>query len=282
MMILEHELKIDPFLGKDFGKSEIEESVLSPLDLAVENTFRQYQDADQSGLFKDISGHVSRIGLEVLNPGQINHLLQKILRDNPKEIIIRLLINKLLLQSYLNGFNDFLLNTQDMLLDGLVDVFKAEKTNPLQLTILGNVGNIFGMDSKYCIFNIAGNAGKHCGYKAKHCTFNIGGDANILLGLKSEYSDYHVNGNVGNACGDASKWSRFYIQGNAGYNQGTRSNKSVFTFHGEVLGLGKRSTNSDYRTTLPKAYDLLLSELPKNNTVALLDRSGNVIMEERK
>jgi len=127
---------------------------------------------------------------EVLTPDEINSFLQgtKQYEDHRNYSWRNGLIMSILIQnSYNNGYNHFLLNTEALYKTnnfgfGII----GRKENPLFMSIEGEIWSKLGFGAKNCLFILNGGAGAQCGEKARFSEFRIEDFADLGCGWNAE------------------------------------------------------------------------------------------------
>jgi len=194
MTATDRNTELNPFANKAIGKipDELGEVELD-VDKAVERVLEIYQ-----GLNFDINRYeerkerekISELELEILTPGQINLLIQKIMSAIPIERInayeTGYFFSRLIQDSYNNGYNGFVFNTQDTQIDGLGYKLQGKGERKLAICFKGDVGEVYGQESKESTITIEGNTGDYLGYYARQSTFTIGGNVGHFCGLNSK------------------------------------------------------------------------------------------------
>jgi len=137
---------------------------------------------------------------EVLDPSQINTLLQKIAILPRKEgypiLMGCLFLNNLIQNSYNAGYNNFFLNPQGDILSELGSKIHGKKNNPLKINIEGNAGIFFGLESKNLVCNINGDAGYGFGLYSKNSAYDVNGDITDSFAVGSKNCRYNIHGNI--------------------------------------------------------------------------------------
>ena len=193
--------------------------------------------------------------------------MQQIILTAPKEklanCITTVFLTRLIRESYDQGNNDFVLNTQDTQIDGLASDFRA--TN-LKLTIKGNTGHYYGYNSQGCNFVIEGDVNGWGGYYSRNCTYLIKGNAGNLFGLASKDCYCFIKGDVGEWCGNASKGSIYIIEGDVDRLCGRLSKNGTYIVKGNIgPECGDSSTNCTFKTSNKETYENMLKWVPQKD-----------------
>src|SRR3989344_3347499 len=243
MTLLKQELKVNPFEGEikpseEFGLEQavdeaIEEALIKLGKLQPEKTIHQSQDL------------LNSLDLPILKPAQIVQLFRRIHYD---QMLTGLMMNKLIMDSYSNGENDFVLTTGDHKMWHFGEELSGQNDRQLRITVYGNLG-------------------EYCANHSKYCDYKINGHVDDKFGWVSEYCNIIVNGNMGKALGHWSKHCNFEIRGNIGYGFASESKESTYIFHGKVqhtqIPLG--SINCTFTVFDGAAYNWLYRNNPGTN-----------------
>jgi len=248
MRVLEQELRVNPFGSNKNKASEENPEIEIKLDGFVHEVFLEYQKLKiEEGLNYDI--HILKLKLNTLKPAEIDQILQKITKSTPQQKLTHRItgyfISKLITDSYLSHYNNFVLNNGNMPLDYLAFWLQGRSDDLIQLTIHGNVKDF-------------------CGYKLKNTTLVIHGNAEECFVVNSCYSQVTLLGNCGNDCGYQSEHNTITILGEIGSR------------------FGQESKHCTYRTLFPKTYAAIVEKVPLTNTVQLIDMNGLVLRETKK
>jgi len=227
------ELALNPFENKKPGKkADIEQKVEFELDEKVERMMEQYRQTNFHRYFFN-SAQVNSLEYEILNPAQIDILLQKIIQETPKHktehITTSHILSKIIQKSYEEGHNNFTLTTKKTEMVCVGHKLKGTLENLIQITIQGNIGAYFGERSENCTYNLTGDTDDRCGANSKNCTYNIQRNTGFMCGYNSENCEYNIQGNVGGRCGDGSENCTYNLYGNIGEECGWNSIKCTFT-----------------------------------------------------
>jgi len=192
MTILDKIMEVNPFNNHNYQENpEKERKVEFEKDKLVEKTLEQYKtvELNEHSTMGDVRKQMSQFELQTLKPAQIDHALQRIIKENQeykkasKSSINRLesaytgeFLSDLVQKSFENGNNNFILNTQDAAISTLGHQLKGTPEEPIQITIQGNTGHNCGYESERCEFYITGNTGNSCGVESKDCRYDIQGD----------------------------------------------------------------------------------------------------------
>jgi len=238
MTTLDKIMEINPFnnqksqkMPEKEGKVEIEKDMLVERTLELYRTEQIWNETIIDSVYDE---------MYVLNPPQIDILLQRILKETekrPRYIDRGILgasrfITGLIQKSYDNGHNNFQLTTGGRLINCFQ--LKGKEDNRLKLTIKGNALNDTGTGSENCILSVEGNAGVNFGFRSKNSIFNLEGNTGGSCGQHSERCTYNIGGDVGGSCGKKSKKCRFDIKGNTGGYLGEWAENCRFDIKGNV------------------------------------------------
>ena len=271
---------INPLEGEASKQPELERKVEYIIDDAVKSVLEKYAKLAPSPTFGEYQTQIFGLELLVLTPTQINIALQHIIQTTPKEdaesFVTGLFLTRLIQDSYQQGNETFLLNTQDTQISNLA--YRLEATN-LKLTIKGNLGYSCGSESKGCSYIFESDAKDNCGFNSRDCTYVIKGNVGYSCGELSKGCSYTVEGDVGYSCGSASLGCSFVIDGNAGFNFGANARDSFYSIKGDFEGgCGWNSERCTFQTSNKQTYKHLKKLMPwwKRFT------SGNKVKYTRK
>ncbi len=197
---------------------------------------------------------------EILTPKEIDTFLQstKIFEERDYyEILLIPTLNKLIQTSYQNKHNSFILNMgfNYIILEELCSNLRGEKTNSLQITINGYVGERFGENSRYL--------------------FAKGEFAEDNLGHSSEHSSFTFD-KAGQNCGHSSKYSHFEIN-EVDALLGEKSNSSTFVIHNSWEGFGAYNfTDYDvrqctFKTPNREVLRKFMALIPEGNKIIFIN-----------
>jgi len=129
-------------------------------------------------------------------------------------------------------------------------MLEGKRRNPINLSVIGNVGEHFANWAKECRLVVEGDAGDYCGsgslksnfhmkggvgdYFAdttRECGLIVEGDTRDYCGSGSLKSNFHMKGGVGGHLGNHSIACFFRVEGNVGTLFGYSSKYSTFYFH---------------------------------------------------
>jgi glutamate synthase domain-containing protein 3 len=282
-------LNLDPF-GK--GRKAVPDSVqrvVPEVDELVERAYKEYLTIPISGYFdKDFDEYMLNVSQKpiikdrnVLNPSQIELLLEKIIGENPLKVVndwnTGLFLTAIIQISYTYGHNNFTLTTGDSHIVYIGHELKGTIDNKIIITVDGNVGADCGQGAEYSIFRIQGNANYGCGLETKFSEFNIQGNADYGCGLCAGHSDFSINGDAGNDCGSYAEYTNFNIRGNAGGWCGEHAERSYFNIYGNAeKGCGEKARFSKFTVHSQDLFKRLRKDLGITNRLALTDDSGKV------
>jgi hypothetical protein len=109
-------------------------------------------------------------------------------------------INRLLQDSYNAGYSEFILPVGDKLIDALGWKIHGTAERNLNVTVMGNVADLFGWEVKHCNFKINGNVGDWCGKDAEYCDFTNIGNAGVHYGAGAKNCRFTLYGSFGHGC----------------------------------------------------------------------------------
>jgi len=147
------------------AEPEKKEQVLVSLDDAVQKSLEIYDELPTSSQQNDIFSQFYELPLPILNPVQIDLVLQHILQEHPRERVNKchtaLYFTTILRKSYVAGNNNFVLHTKDSMIKHLGGMMLSGDgiDKLLQLTIYGGVGERCGSTSCFLDLQIHGNIG---------------------------------------------------------------------------------------------------------------------------
>lgn len=194
-MSLETHMAVNPFVGKGYGREpETISDVKLEKDPLVERALTAYRDvfklvASSEGPMKRIYGLSD---LDVLNPAQIDLLLQHVLSSGEKRLVhfVGSLANRLIQDSYDAGYNSFTLTTGNFAIHSIGHGLEGSSSRKLEVTVNGNMGSF-------------------CGFSSSYASFLIKGDTQGSCAQLSEFSSYFFDGDIGWSCGCHSRKSMF-------------------------------------------------------------------------
>jgi formylmethanofuran dehydrogenase subunit C len=145
-------------------------------------------------------------------------------------------VSKLIEKSYRQGENnDFLLNLEGMpKFRYLLNRLNGDKSNPIRITALGNVGTSFANHMKNVKISIVGSVAESSFYSTNNLSVNIEGNVGYGCMRGSGNGIININGNVGNSFGSNSKGILAKIKGNVGPNLGCYSYDLSLLINGNV------------------------------------------------
>jgi len=159
--------------------------------------FEELEELYKRELDFKAEGHSSRpILTQILTPEQVNTFLQTTVKYEKHKNYTDstgLFISRLIQNSYDHGYNSFTLDTTALKEIDTIGYIKGTPRNPIEITIIGNTGNVCGYRTKYITFNITGNIGHNCGFESRNSTFNITGNVGSLCGILSKDSTYKTS-----------------------------------------------------------------------------------------
>lgn len=256
-------MTINPFDGKPGKLPEVANEIEVEQDSLVYRTLKEYPLAKSCCEMKagskpihELYETVSELELEVLSPGQIDLVLQGLLRSEgrPFDTVASLFVNRLIQNSYDAGHNDFVLTLDDAEVPLLGDMLKGSSRRELQLKIIGHAGIWCGSHSEYGSFTIEGDVENWCGSDAKNSRFLVKGSAGYGCGLTSEHSEFIIEKDVSWGCGNNSQSSVFSIGRNIG------------------IDCGKGSQNSTYIASTKQTLEQLEMMVPEGNRIVYQPR----------
>lgn len=263
-MNLETAMSMDPFFGKKGKHPEIEDRLEIGRDPVVDKIFEMHNGMDPDEAPK----YLSKIELDVLNPAQIDLMLQKMLSSEKedKDHVRGSFLNRLIQDSYNEGYNGFILTTGDAKVDCLGWQLKGNSKRKLEVTVKGNLGDWCCYDSEFVSFVVEGGVGSRYGAHSRSNVLDIRGRTGNDCGLKSWYSSFNIQGDTGQGCGSESEYSSFEVGGNAGYDYGSLAKYGLFSIEGNLseLWCGSGSQNSTFITSNKATYRTLKKNVPGN------------------
>lgn len=137
---------------------------------------------------------------EILTPEEINLFLQATVvhEEHPSYVIITsLFISKLIQNSYNDGYNDFVLDTE--LLSSIMGLgydLNGTEDNPINLTIYGEKVNDCCFNSSYLNLNIEGNVAKF-GYYLNNSEVKVYGEVLTLGIIGTNNTTFDIKGKIG-------------------------------------------------------------------------------------
>lgn len=209
-MSLETAMKVDPFSGREKGKSpELVDQIEAMSDPLVEHVFEIHGGLDHDASIDDQIICVSQLKMDVLTPTQIEGVLQKIIRSGRERYGVSPFLSRLIQDSYDAGHNGFVLTTYDTQIEFLGQDLTGSSERKIEVNVKGNVGDFLGDYSAHCVFAVEGSVKNWCGYHSGHNVFTIEGNAGNSCGCLSEYSTFIIEGNIGSSCGEDSRYGRY-------------------------------------------------------------------------
>jgi len=238
---------VNPFKGnEDFASPDDVKKVDLETDEKIEKAFEQHKTLCRIEEYL-LQKAISEMEVDLLNPSQIDFLLQKIICTNSQEQAghgrTGLQLSKLMQKSYDAGYTDFVLHTNDTGIVYLCNKLNAKEEKPAKVTIHGDVDKCFAEHSANRIFDISGNIFDECGAFSQNCKFEIKGNAEKYLGQHSVNSKFNVGGNVGESCGRNAQGSEYNIAGNIDYFCGHKAKKCTFAIAGDANPFLGRNAN---------------------------------------
>jgi len=185
--------ELNPFEKKPKGKTPDEVQEVELGDKAIERILGVYQGLDFPVCKVGETAEIIRdLQLEILTPGQITLLLQKALSITSTErinhYVTGIFLSALIQYSYSDGYNGFVLNTQDTHIDRMGYRLEGQKENPLEIDIRGNVGSYFGHRLDHSKIKIEGDVGDWCGSDSKKSIYTMQGEVGDWCGIHSKDS----------------------------------------------------------------------------------------------
>jgi len=247
------EVIVNPFGDLKSGSPDNIKQV-ETVDKVLSKVFETYMNyKNNRDWFSKMQAEVSSLELPVLNPDQISTFLQMVVCKKEKAVLeddyaTALFLTKFVQDSYLQlKFDNFKLNSMDVVLYGVFDGLKAVEGKPITIILNGNAGHSFGTNSRFCNYSVTGNVDSDCGQAAVSCEFNIGKSAGSYCGYRSEDSIFNINGNAVTNLGSNSVSSQFHVKGRCSGFCGMEAKYSLFNVSGDVgRFFGSRSENSTY------------------------------------
>lgn len=229
--------KIDPLIRKTQGKPpELLGGIEMVKDPVVDHVLDTYQTAKEyydqfKGKYQSkADSYISELDLGVLNGGQIDIVLQKLIHS--EELLpnrfVGFFLTRLIQDSYYGGHNDFVLTTRDSLIDSLGYNLKGTLERKLELHVRGNIGSNFGPYAQHTVLVAEGNVGAFCGSSSSFNSFLIKGNARNHCGFYSHYNLFTIEGGVGGCCGRLSHHNTFSFYGDVGDSCGHNSHHNTF------------------------------------------------------
>ena len=121
----------------------------------------------------------------ILTPAEINSFLQTTQQYADHRYYHRtgLVISSLINNSYSSGYNGFSINTTEDLprINFVMNNIIGKETNPLLISVQGNIGYYVGYRTQYSAFTFNGSVGE-CGDEAQNSTFLFNGEAGLCSG----------------------------------------------------------------------------------------------------
>jgi len=265
---------------------------------ASKNFFIGLHEIFVRGLEMQVPIFEFRSARNILTPNQINKFLQNTMTYENHYAYSEttgLFISQLLQNSYDAGINNFTLNTTQLKdIHYLGREIKGTPEKPINITVIGNIGEVLGNRSQYSRFNIEGSAGKNCGNSSQNATYNITGNTEDRCGSESELSQFNITGSTGylcgysstnstykisentkSHCGDHSTNSTFEIKGNAGDECGNSATNSTFKISGEIgMSSGTLARKTTYQTPNKETLTKLLKDVPEGNKIIFIHPNG--------
>src|SRR3989344_3003905 len=234
MSLLAPEIKVDPFQGRQgYKPAEKEDAIEIQLDEAVNRILKKYEN------ILELETPISDLEFDVLTPAQIAQFcLATKIRQHPDRL--SRFLNRLIVESYLAGNNHFIIISKDNM-EYFGHNLEGSITDPLYITVNGNLDNSSFVNAKYCQIILYGNPKGWFGEASQYCKYKIEGNVTGGLGFKSKHSTYLIKGEV------------------------------------IARNLGAFSENCVYQTTNPLTYRRMIELVHKPNTVQLIDRIEHVI-----
>lgn len=242
---------IDPFGGKSKGSPP---EMMGEINLETNELVERVCDAynvyrDYRSVTGEDHPFISQLEIEVLNPVQIDLVLQKIADGEEFKSTLGLFLTRLIQDSYDGGYNDFVLSTGDLGMDHFGLNLRGKPRRMLNIMVNGNVDQYCGSNSYQCLFIVEGITGKSCGFSSYCSLFILRKDVGDDCGYQSERSSFFIGGDVGHWCGFNSKSSKFIIEGGVGCSCG----------HGSEGGV--------YGTSNPKTYEIMKNSVSEESKV---------------
>jgi len=201
------EMALKPFEGRKVRNPEIVEEIEFERDELVEKTLETYMHLRDIYDWNSLETKSKKLSYDSLSPFQMDIVLQKIIQNRNLKSDGRaagLMMAKLLQKSYNSGYNDFALATRNSFISHIGTQLKGNVESLLNLTIYGNVGHSFGINSRDSDFTINGDANLWFGFGSENCSFTVDGKTGMWCGADSKNSIYLLYGSVGPYCGSDS------------------------------------------------------------------------------
>ena len=253
-------MAVNPFSkSDDLREPDVVKKVEVERDELVDRALKVYEGIEDKHDFYQNNQQISKLESIVLNRGQINLFLQKIIKQYPRDRISNkvtgVYLSKLIGDSYSAGHNDFVLNTCNTRIEDLCYNILGTKEKPIQIRIDGDVGTYCGRDAQHCFFNNKGGIGWACGSNARHCTFNNEDGVGDMCGVDAQYCIFNNNGLIGKMCGFNAKQCKFNNEGDVGDMCGSEAKQCMFNIGGDVgLWCGGRVGNENWGNAVSSAF----------------------------
>ncbi len=216
----------DSLSGHTSGVIEEERRVEVVGEDNVRNLLRECERylLDKSFLIDDVE--------DVLIPEEINFFLQSsIILERVRNILDRTpdhFVNRLIVNSYNAGHNDFVLDTKNIPWRTFSHQIQASQERPLKLTINGPSLRI-GNESYYGHYFLNGDVdNSFCAGDASFAKYVVHGNVSDQFGMWASSSYFEIYGRAGSACGHSSTDSIFVFHGHVGHSCGEMSKNCVF------------------------------------------------------
>ena len=232
------------------------------LDAYKNFDYEKLQNSD----WKACRTYYGKIKLPTLHAQQIDQVLETIIVETPKERTQHwttgAYVSYLIEKSYAAGNNNFVLHTKDAVIDHIGVDIGGTKTEPLRLTIEGNVGARSLLFATYANITVNGNIGEKSVVDANHTSIT-------------------ANGNVGDYCFFSVKNTTGAFYGTVGVNLAVDAENSDLAIYGTVGNkVGLRSKNCTFRTSVAETYEMLqrwAGQPYSMNDLQLVDEKGVLI-----
>ncbi len=234
---------------------------------------------------------IEKLFMEALSPEEIA-VLPSILNstDRPDKIIGKMILSRLLRNSYLAGNNGFCLSGIEMdffgkQMAGTEDRF-LKLTHQgggyncfyeglfLNITAIGHQGTRYGCDCKKCVFYIDGNSENSLGSCANQSSFTVTGDIGTHGGRHSYGSRFCIGGEVGTAFAAHVVSCTIEVYGNCNGQIGYFARESEFILHSRPGKIGKHCTDCTFKTPNKDTLQILLRETDHGNKVVFIKDDG--------
>jgi len=263
------QLLINPFEGTEKDKpSELEERIETIKDSVFQSIVNVYEICKDSHYMENDQQTVRNLFLNQLTPVQINQFLQEIIRISPKtklnSHLTGLFLSRLIMDSYLEGYNNFVLTTGDTQINNVGSYLHGTESNKIRLEIVGNVGDFAADFSTYSQIRIRGDSDAYLGRGSKHSEITTYGSTGLSLGRSSEQCIFTVQGNLESDGASFSKQSKYLIHGTIETPFGIGSDACTFI-----------TSNSE-------TYKKMLRTVHETCTMQLINPQGHILKNVKR